>query len=130
MITLDQIATIALDPLTWDVAIPYRVLRGAPAVAQKIGVRFRFFLGEWFLDTRLGVPYFSEVLIKNPNPILISAVFRKVLSTTQGVQRVLDFQARVDPLTRTLYPTFRAVLLDGETLIDNSQVAPFIVAPS
>ena len=43
------------------------LIDNAERVAQQIVISLRFWLGEWFLDTSLGVPYLEYVLVKNPN---------------------------------------------------------------
>lgn len=121
-----DLADIALDPATNDIEIPLRILKGAPCVIQRIRVRFRFFLGEWFLDQRLGVPYFQDILVKSPDPILISAVFRKVLLGTPGVLHVDAFSANLDRLTRVLTVNFQATLVDSTTSI-TALNEPFIL---
>lgn len=108
-----QYAELYLDPLTGDIAIPIQIVRGEHAVLQRIMVRFRFFLGEWFLDQRLGVPYYRDILKKNPNSILISFIFRQVLLGTPGVASVASFSASLDRATRKLTANFEAVLEDG-----------------
>lgn len=119
-----EIAELALDE-NGDLEIPIRVLKGAPAVAQRIAVRFRWFLGEWFLDQRQGVPYFRDILIKAADPIVISYVFRQVLVTTPGVKSVISFSATLDPQTRKLSASFEAKLVDGSILTADS--AAFII---
>lgn len=106
----------ALDPATGDLAVPIRLVRGAEAVLQRIRIRFRWFLGEWFLDQREGVPYFRDVLVKNPDPVLISSIFRTVLRRTPGVLRIDRFAARLERNTRTLIVDFEVTLETGETL--------------
>ncbi len=115
----------ALDPATGDLALPITLLFGADAVLQKIRSRFRFFKGEWFLDTRLGVPYLQIVLVKNPDLILINAIFSKVLATTPGVASVDSFTCLLDRPTRTLTCTFQITLSDGTKVI--AQAEPFII---
>lgn len=83
--------TLALDPATGDLAIPVRLLRGADALAQRLRSRYKFFLGEWFLDTRQGIPYFRDILVKNPDPSLIQSIFRKATLTTPGVLAIRRF---------------------------------------
>ena len=122
---LDQPVTYELDPATWDLVVPLRILRGAPAVVQRVRCRFRFWLGEWFLDTRLGVPYRERVLIKNPDTNLISALFRDVLATTPGIRAVEYFRAELDRPTRSLTCNFLAYLTDGATVV--AQGEPFVV---
>lgn len=117
-------AEIARDPLTDDVAIPVRIIRGPDAVIQRIRQRFRMFLGEWFLDTRLGVPYYDSILVKNPDVGVVTTIFRKVLTDTPGVARVASMTARVDRGARQLTATFEAVLEDP-TIIVRAVDAPF-----
>jgi len=101
--------TLALDPATGDLATPVTFLRGVDALAQRLRTRYKFFLGEWFLDIRQGIPYFRDILVKNPDPSLIQSIFRKATLTTPGVLAIRKFgtalteQARVrrlniDPL--------------------------------
>lgn len=110
-------ATFALDPATGDLAVPLVVLRGPAAVVQRIRCRFRFWLGEWFLDTRKGIPYRERVLIKNPDTNLISALFREVLESTPGVRAVEYFRAELDKPSRTLTCAFQCYLDDGARVL-------------
>lgn len=118
-------AELALDPDTWDLALPPRILRGEDAVIQRIRVRFKFFRSEWFLDTRQGIPYREQIFIKNPNPVVISFIFRRVLLSTPGVASVTSFTASLDSETRKLTATFEAKLVDGTVL--RAVDEPFIV---
>lgn len=84
-------AELALDPATGDLAVPVRILKGAEALAQRLTVRYKFFLGEWFLDTRQGIPYFRDILVKNPNLSLIQSIFRRATLLTPGVLAIRSF---------------------------------------
>jgi len=85
--------TLALDPATGDLAIPVTFLRGVEALAQRLRCRYKFFLGEWFLDTRQGIPYFRDILVKNPDQSLVQSIFRKATLTTPGVLAIRRFGA-------------------------------------
>lgn len=116
---------LALDISTWDLELPPRLITGADMIAQRIGIRFKFWLGEWFLDTREGVPYIEQVLVANPDLSLIRALFRRVITSTPGVKRVESLDLSFDRAARTLVVgSFRATLIDGSTLALES---PFIV---
>ena len=117
----------ALDPVTGDMALPVRMLRGIEAIAQRIRVRFRWFKGEWFLDQRQGVPYFEDILVKAPDPILINFIFRRVLLSIPGVKAVAKFSAVLDRATRILTVDFEAVLDDNTVLTATAE--PFIIDP-
>jgi hypothetical protein len=111
-----QYAEIYLDPATGDIALPIQIVYGEHAVLQRVYVRFKLFLGEWFLDQRIGVPYYRDIFIKNPDSILISFIFRQVLLTTPGIKDVASFLARLDRPTRRLYVNFEATLEDGSVI--------------
>lgn len=94
------------------------MLDGGPAeVRQRLMARFRFFKGEWFLDTRLGIPYFENVLIKSPNLGAIGALFRRVILTTPGVVELQDFSLSFDSVARALSLGFRARATSGDVVV-------------
>lgn len=87
------------------------------AVEQHLKIRLRFFAGEWFRDTREGVPYFRDVLVKNPNLGLITSIFTKVITKTPGVSSVSEIGLDFDEALRSLTISFAAVLDNGQTLV-------------
>jgi hypothetical protein len=103
---------------------PYLV-EGAAAVAQSLRIRLRFFLGEWFLNTLEGVPYFRDVLIKNPSIRLLTTLFRNVIRDTPGVDSVRAFELVWDHVDRKLDIKFEALLTGGEVL--SADFGEFIV---
>ncbi len=60
------------------------VTRGARA-KQKLRVRLSTILKEWFLDERVGVPYFEEILVKNPDLDRVREIYRDVVLGTPEV---------------------------------------------
>jgi hypothetical protein len=58
---------------------------GIDAIRQHLEIRLRAFRGEWFLDERIGVPYFDNVFKKNPDLTVLNAVFTKAILDTPGV---------------------------------------------
>jgi hypothetical protein len=116
----------ARDTATNDILVPVRLLRGPDAVIQRVKQRFPFFLGEWFLDKRLGVPYYEQILVKNPDVSVVTAIFRRVLEETPGVSRVVSMTARLDRAARELVTSFEA-LLEDPTVIVRAVDAPFKV---
>ena len=82
-------------------------------IRQKIACRFKFFLREWFLDLRQGIPAFRDVFVKNPNLALIRSLFLRVLRRTPGVLSVPRFFLSFDASARTLRFDFQALVSDG-----------------
>lgn len=91
-------------------------LTGPEYAAQKIRQRFKLILGEWFLDTTKGVPWFQNVLIKNPNLELIKSLFRDEILNVPGIIGVKDIEAQFTPAARTLSLAYVAVYQTGATL--------------
>ena len=101
------------------------IVTSTEAIAQKVKIRLQFFLGEWFLDTRLGVPYFQQVFVKNPKISTLQTIFRGVVVNTPGIDRVEQFSLALDPATRKLTVTFLAKTAAGETIDFNEE---FVIA--
>ncbi len=91
---------------------------GTESIAQHMAIRFRTILGEWFLDTRIGVPYFGKVIgVKNPNLSLVKALLSRVARETPGVDQVTRLDLDYDPSARTLAVTVGARDVDGEPVV-------------
>lgn len=79
---------------------------GAEAVIQDLQIRLSFFLGEWFLDTRQGIPYYQQILGKKPRLNVIRAIFRKAIMTTTYVNQIEELTLDYDGATRLLVVDF------------------------
>lgn len=99
---------------------------GSEYTRQLIQCRFRMFLGEWFLDVREGVPYYQEILVKNPNREVVQSVFRDVLKNTPGVQEIDTFEVVLDRETRALRFNFVCQTDDGAISVSPNDSA-FVV---
>ena len=100
---------------------------GAAFYRQKLAARFKFFLGEWFLDARQGIPYYQSVFVKNPDLDLIRSLFRKVILTTPGIKQIKTFSLSYDPAARSLAFAFHALLVGDEAIIVRPQDRDFII---
>ena len=72
------------------------------AVSQYLGQRLRTFLTEWFLDEQIGLPYFDEFFVKNPNSKVIQAILQDKILTSPGVIALYKLDATLDKPTREL----------------------------
>ena len=59
---------------------------GLDAIIQDISRRLQFFLGEWFLNTKAGIPYFQKILGKHKPDGYVASLFRKVVLDTPGIK--------------------------------------------
>ena len=96
---------------------------GAEAVAQHLRIRLRFFLGEWFLDRRLGVAYYQSILVKGTPLELVRAIYRKVILQTPGIQTIGALTTVLDPITRRLTVEFEGFLEPG---VEGETATPFV----
>jgi hypothetical protein len=118
---------LAISPVTNDLEIPVRLLSGGDSVLQRVWIRLRWFLGEWFLDTRLGTPWRERILIKGVDPRDVKQILSRVVEQTPGVASVVDFDCNLDTRTRRLTVPKLTIVLDDGSTIAAKQEAPFIV---
>ena len=97
------------------------------ALAQKLRNQFKLFLGEWYLDTRVGFPYLAAVLGTNPNTGLLSQIFATVIRNTPGVLRVDNISVTFDRAKRQLAVAFSATDDTGKVITFNDLDQPFLV---
>lgn len=100
------------------------LITGVSEHAQKIQNKLRLFKGEWFLDTRLGVPYYDVVLIKNPDLEVIKRLFREVILSVEGVVEITSLVLEWDRENRSLSYTFTALDDEGNTIDGASPFVP------
>jgi hypothetical protein len=100
---------IALSAITHDLIIKdgnIVLIDNAERVAQQIKIKLRSFLGEWFLDTTYGVPYFEDILIKSPSIDHIRNILRTQILSVDDVNSVSSLNLSLDKKNRTLTVTF------------------------
>jgi hypothetical protein len=90
---------------------------GVAATTQRLRVKLRMFKGEWFLNTREGVPYFDRVFIKTPSLATVTAIFRGVILADPGVTELVSFTAQLETTTRDLLISFHATCVDGNPIV-------------
>lgn len=97
-------ADIYLDPVTDDIVVTndIRFTAGVETVRQRIDLRMDLTKGEWFADKDAGVDYFGEILGREYDEQRTTAIFRKRLIETEGVDRVLTLTVNYTRSTRAL----------------------------
>ncbi len=86
---------------------------GLDAVTQRLRFALQHFKGEWTLDEAFGVPWFQDVLKKNPNPVVIDAVLKQVILATPGVLALESLDLDWDRARRRLTVRFSALTTSG-----------------
>lgn len=97
---------LAMDMATGDLVLrdgDILLIDNAERVAQQILITLRFWLGEWFLDTKDGIPYLEYVLVKSPNLLHIRQIFTEAMEKVDGVKRVEEMNLVFDAKNRSLH---------------------------
>ena len=115
---------LKLEPQSWDLDLSGSALTlsddaSGETATQAVGVRLKLILGEWFLDTRLGVDYFGTAFVKSPNLAAIEAMIQAAILDTPGIARIVRYSQVFDRTARSLSIT--CTLLDDEGNVLNLQ---------
>jgi hypothetical protein len=101
---------------TWDLEISNAdlvIITQKDALRQFLKQRLQMFFGEWFLDSSLGVPYFQEIMTKQPAFEAVDAIFKRQILETPGITQLDEFNLEYDNVNRTLSLSFRANSTEG-----------------
>ena len=92
-------------------------------IQQRISQVLKTIAGEWFLDLDYGLPYFEQILIKNPNLPSLTDLFRRALLSVKGVSSVERLNLSLDTTSRTLTVSW-VVLTDLGLLVGTDNITP------
>ena len=97
---LDSNGDIVTSGVTWATE--------AEAVAQTVKTRLRLFLGEYFRDITVGVPWLSQangepgILAKGFSQDQVESLLRLTIAQTDEVLQLLEFESTYDINTRKI----------------------------
>lgn len=87
----------------------------AESVQQRLLITLKTFLGEWFLDTSIGVPYFEQVFGKMSSKSGVDLIFQQKIQDDPGVAEILEFYSEANSATRTYTVSFKVLTNQGVT---------------
>jgi hypothetical protein len=87
---------------------------GTNPILQDILQKIKFFQGEWFLDNSLGVPWFQQILVKNPDLAKIEAIFIDLILSVPGVDALVSFEFTPNLPNRSFTLSFQAQTTMGD----------------
>jgi hypothetical protein len=82
-------------------------------IRQRIKQRLLLVLGEWFLDTSIGLPWYQEIFKKSTSQERVKALLINQITQTEGVNKILDFQFSYNSSNRGLTVDFRVDTIGG-----------------
>jgi hypothetical protein len=89
------------------------VIGGSNKIMQNIKTRLKTFLGEWFLDETIGLPYFQEIFVKGTSLSRIDTLFQQTILSTQGVIELRTYEGEYDNSNRE-YTVKWGVIVEGQ----------------
>lgn len=123
---------LSTDPITWkldensdlhiDPVLGVTFVSGAEAVRQGVRTRLRLFMGEWFRNMDVGMPYHQELLGDNSkardrDDKWKAAVLFQILDTP-GIVEVISLKLDFESSTRTMTITWSARIQFDDTVPD------------
>lgn len=113
---------LLLDPNTNDLVFKNGAVTVTSSqseiVAQRLKVTLYTFLGEWFLDDEVGVPYFQQIFGKARSKATVDVIFQNIISKDPGVVEIREFNSTLDNPSRGYSMSFKVRVSDG-TITDN-----------
>lgn len=114
---------LLLDKTTHDLTLKngdLQLVDGGNWVQQSIKQNLQTLLGEWFLDTTIGLPWFDEIMQKGTSENRIKQLLIREIANTQGVEKLNSLIINVDNRTRRGTVTFEVQALG--TIITGNEV--------
>lgn len=84
-------------------------------VTQRLKITLYTFLGEWFLDETVGVPYFQQIFGKIRSKATIDLIFQRIISDDVDVIEILSFDSTLTTADRGYEMTFQVRVADNTT---------------
>lgn len=104
---------LLLDSETGDIVFPLASVQGIDKIRQELSSRLRFFQGEYYLDTRIGIPYFQGMLQKGVARTLIEAEIKSAILDDPSIISIAQFSSTFNQITRKLEIRFSATTSAG-----------------
>ena len=70
-------------------------------VAQAVLTRLNLWIGQWYLDNTVGMPWLTEVIGINTGPFYDTTIQQYILAT-QGVSQIQGYSSSLNRATRSL----------------------------
>lgn len=86
---------------------------GVDRARQFLAQRLAAFRGEWVFDLDEGVPYFENVFVKAPDPVILEGIFKDRILSTPGIIGLDEFDMTLDTASREFKLSFIAQSTDG-----------------
>lgn len=93
---------------------------GTHYILQNILQNLRLFYGEWFMDLEAGVPYYQQIMVKNPLLSNVDVILQNAILNTPGVQLLTQYSSSLNQTLRTLSVSFQVQTISGTVSYSNT----------
>ena len=91
------------------------------SVRQTVRIRLLWFFREWRFAPQFGIPYFEDVLIKNPNITRIRTHIRREVLSVREVIDIRDLRLEINAQRRKARISF-VVVTNEETYMEEVEI--------
>lgn len=95
---------------------------GDTAIQQDLQQTLQVWLGEWFLDTTVGIAYRQQILVKNPNMSIVQDDIINAATGVPGIVQVIDVSFNYSATNRSLSVSVVAQTSTGQTVKASAQI--------
>ncbi len=95
-----------------------QIVSGILGIAQCLKIALSIFLGEWFLDESIGIDYWNQVLVKDPNIPAIREMFSQEILKAPGIRSIISLDITLESSDRSATITY--TVKSDEGLITDS----------
>jgi hypothetical protein len=111
-----------LDVTNQEISLVEDTPGNPAAITQEMRIALQFHRGEWNLNTLVGIPYISQVFIKNPSLAALTVLFTRAARSVPGIIEVNDMSLLFGNSERELSVDYRATAQDGGIIEDTLAV--------
>ena len=94
------------------------------AIIQLVSNRLQMWQGEWFADTRQGMPYPTQIFVRNPlaNLGILRQIYTNAIAGTPGILRVISCDVTFDSSKRALTVSWKAQAQTSGAIVQNDNL--------
>jgi hypothetical protein len=78
-----------------DILIQNGKISFTESVGQRVSIALRTLKGEWFLDEKIGIPYFQKIFAEKITKTEVDLIMKNQISCVKGVEKIIEFNSTI-----------------------------------
>lgn len=91
----------------------FTITQSSNATAQRLALRLRSFQGDSFLNPDFGINYYGDILVKNPDLLIVQSAFVDQIAAVPRITGITEFNLEFEPSIQHLDIDFKVTTQDG-----------------